>query len=428
MSANRSMVREIPASWRVLSITCGLLMLVGIVVWWALRAYNEPATVDVGLAYQGGQVAWATGHPEHLITWISTPFLGFVMAIVSRLVSEVSAAHLMTVLNTLLVTSTGVFVLYKLRTVLAAAWWWLLAFAMFTFAPMLSTVWWKQFNLIALVTALAGFYLIRERRPASGAALIGLSISIKPLAVMLPFVLLARRETRRAGVIALGWIFALNVLAQGFMATRAGNIATLNFLPILKNFADKSKPENIWACHTENFAPGSLLCRLAGSQNWDVQHLVVWTAVALLAGWVADALRGRKMISWEVFAFTCAISPMVSPIAWSHYQIMLAPLFVLLFVKFVTEGASIATWSGLIVSFVLASLMWQPFGTSIGAVRHIIDGAAQTQRALFSIASVAQFAQYTLVITGIIWYLEARAKRASSPNASSPNKTEGAII
>jgi hypothetical protein len=128
------------------------------------------------------------------------------------------------------------------------------------------------------------------------------------------------------------------------------------------------------------------------------------------------------MVSWDVFAFTCALSTMISPIAWSHYQIMLAPLFVLLLVRFVTEGASVATWSGLIVSFALASLMWQPFGSSIGALHNLLDGAAQTQAALFRIASVAQFAQYTLVLTGIIWYLEARAMRMSPTN-----KVKGAI-
>jgi hypothetical protein len=334
------------------------------------------------------------------------------MAIVTRLMSMGTAANLLTTLNLALTVGTVVIVLYHLRTVLSPVWWWIGAFAMITFAPMLSTVWWKQFNLIALVGVLAGFYLIRKQRTMSAAALIGLSIAIKPLAVLLPFVLLARRETRRVGALALGWVVALNALAQGFMVVRAGNLATLNVLPVIKNFADKAKPENIWACHTENFAPGSLLCRLAGGQNWNIQHLIVWASVALLGAWVVDALRGRSMLSWEVFAFSCAISTMVSPIAWSHYQIMLAPLFILLFVRFATEGATVGTWSGLIASFVLASLMWQPFGTSIGALRHLIDGAAQTQRVLFSIASVAQFAQYVLIFTGIIWYLQTRARGA----------------
>jgi hypothetical protein len=209
-----------------------------------------------------------------------------------------------------------------------------------------------------------------------------------------------------------GWLL-LSVLAQGFMAVRAGNLATLNAWPVFRNFADKSKLGNILACHTEDFAPGSLLCRLAGGQNESIQHVIVWGAVGLLGVWVADALRGRSMKSWDVFAFTCALSTMVSPIAWSHYQIMLAPLFVLLLVNFVTDGASAASWLGLAVAFALASLMWQPFGTSVGAIRNLIDGAAQTQRDVFTVAAVAQFSQYVLILTGIIWYLEARVAAGS---------------
>lgn len=412
MNTSSAAIPRMSMRWRTLSFLCGLLALAGLVIWWVQRAYNEVAPADLGLAYEGGAMAWATGHPEHLATWISTPFLGAVMAIVTRLMSVETAADLLITLNLLLVVGTTGVVLYRLRPKLKPLWWWVLAFAMLSFGPMMSTVWWKQFNLVALVGALTGFDLIRKHRQATGAALIGLSIAIKPLAVVLPFVLVARRETRRAGALALGWVVGLNILAQGFMAERAGNLVTLNILPVLANFAKKSKPENIWACHPENFAPGSLLCRLAGGQNWNIQHLIVWIGIALLGAWIVDALRGKKMVSWEVFAFTCAVSTMVSPIAWSHYQVMLAPLFVLLFVKFVTEGATLGTGAGLILAFALASLMWQPFGTSIGALRHVIDGAAQTQRALFSIAAVAQLAQYVLVLTGIIWYLQARTRLA----------------
>lgn len=410
----RGSVADVPVwGWRDPLIVLGLAVLLIPIAWWAWRAFAEGGSLDLGLAYNGGQVAWATGHPEHLATWISTPLLGAVMAIVTRLMAVESAADLLNVLNLVLAVGTIAAVLVQLRPVLPRVWWWVCAFGMVSFGPLMSTVWWKQFNLIVLVGALAGFYLIRARHTMPGAALIGLSIAIKPLAVLLPFVLIARRETRRAGALALGWLIGLSILAQGFMAVCAGNLATLNVWPVFRNFSDKSKLGNILACHPENFAPGSLLCRLAGGQNEDIQHVVVWGALVLLGAWVVDALRGRSMRSWEVFAFTCALSTMVSPIAWSHYQIMLAPLFVLLLVNFVTEGASAATWLGLTAAFVLASLMWQPFGTSVGAVRNVIDGAAQTQRDVFSVAAVAQFAQYVLVITGIIWYLEMRASTSS---------------
>jgi hypothetical protein len=47
---------------------------------------------------------------------------------------------------------------------------------------------------------------------------------------------------------------------------------------------------------------------------------------------------------------------MLSPLEWSHYQVMLAPLFVLLLVRFTQDGAELDEWAGLAVAFVLASL------------------------------------------------------------------------
>jgi Glycosyltransferase family 87 len=395
----------------------GYVALAALVLWWAWRAFHDPNTNDLGLAYQGGQVAWATGHPEHLLTWISLPFLGLVMAVITKVMSASQAAILLNLVNALLVVGTVAYVLYRLRRLLAPVWWWVLAFALLSFGPMLSTVWWKQFNMISLVLLLGGFELIRRRQTHAGGAAIGLSIAIKPLAILLPFVLLARRETRRAGVISLAYVIALNVIGQVFMAWRAHSLGALNVVQLLQTFAHKSQPANYWACVPENFAPGSLLCRLVGGQHWTLQHLIVWAAVALLALWVVDALRGSRAISWEVFAFTCALSTMVSPIAWSHYQIMLAPLFVLLLVRFSREGASASAWAGLAVAFFLASLMWQPYGTLIGAAKDVVTGGTQTEKTLLTIEEFAQFAQYILILTGVLWYTSANRFRTTSPTA-----------
>jgi hypothetical protein len=108
---------------------------------------------------------------------------------------------------------------------------------------------------------------------------------------------------------------------------------------------------------------------------------------------------------------------MVSPIAWSHYQIMLAPLFVLLLVRFSREGASAGAWAGLAVAFALASLMWQPYGTLIGAVKDVFTGGTQSEHALLTVEQFAQFAQYILILTGVLWYTGANRFRTSHPTA-----------
>lgn len=386
----------------------GYAALVAIAAWWTWRGLHDPGTLDLGLAYQGGQVAWATGHPENLLTWISTPFLGVVMAIVTRVTTVGTAADLLTLLNLAFVFAVGAPLLHRLRGVLSPVWWWPTAFAIVTFAPMLSSVWWKQFNILSLGLSVVGFELIRRQRAPLGGAFIGLSISIKPLAILLPVVLVVRRDTRRAGIWALAYTVGFNILGQAFMAVRAHNIATLNFLPLISDFDHKGIAYG-WACNPENFAPGSLLCRVMGSQAWNVQHLIVWLGVALLGAWTVNALRGCAADSWDVFAFTSALSVMLSPIAWSHYQIMLAPLFVVLLTRFVGEGASPSAWGGLALAFLLSSLMLRPYGTLVGAVRGV-TGYSETPQELAAVEGVAQFAQYVLVITGILWYFERRVR------------------
>jgi len=376
------------------------------------RAYHEPDTLDLGLVYQGGQVAWSTGHPEQLATWISTPFLGMVMALVSRVMSVDVAADLNSTLNLVVVVGVVAIVLRRLRPVLSPGWWRFAAFAMLTFGPMMTVVWWNQFDNFMLAAAIGGFDLLRRGRTRSGAAAIGISVAFKPLAILLPVVLLARRETRRAGAAAIGWAIGLNVVGQVFLAWRAHSLSPLNPIKVLHDFASASAPAAGRACNPENFAPSSTLCQLAGESHLLVQHLVVWAGCALLGVWIVEALRGRRALSWEVFAFTCPLSVMVSPVAWSHYQVMLAPLFVLLLVRFTRSGATIGTWAGLAVAFLLASIVWRPYGTLQGAVIQVFTGAKGSEDAWVETEEIAQFAQYVLIVTGVIWYTQATARDA----------------
>ena len=407
----------------------GYAALAGVVAWWTWRALHEPSALDAGLVYQAGEAAWETGHPEDVPTFVNTPFHVALAAIVTRLMSVDTAADLLTVLNLLLVVGLIGFTLYRLRPVLSPRWWWVTAVALVSFAPMMSTVWWKQFNVIALALAVAGFYQLRRgvagvealrpgRLRMSG-ALIGLSVAFKPLVILLPLVLLVRRRTRPAGAWAIGWVVGLSIAAQAFIATRAHDLGPLNPLEPLRNFADQTAVDRLGPCLPENFAPGALLCRLIGDEYWTTQHVAVWVLVALLGAWVIDALRGRSATSWEVFAFTCALTPMLSPLAWSHYQIMLAPLFVLLVVRFTTEGATPATWFGLAVAFFLASLMLQPYGTVFGGESL---GTGLAERRFVLVASVAGFAQYVLVLTGVLWYARRQAPTEYRADQSGPRR------
>jgi hypothetical protein len=396
--------------------------LAGIVTWWTWRALHDPQGYDFRLAYQGGQVAWATGHPEQQFTWTGTPLLAAAMALLTRAQSLRTAADSLTVVNLVLVLGATAVLMWRLRDRLSRAWWWVTALALLSFGPMMSTVWWKQFNIIVLVAAAAGIDLLRRRRPYSAAALIGLSLAIKPLMLLVPVVLLVRRETRRAGAQALVWAAGLTMAGQAFLALRAHNLGALSPISAFDNFVDKTQPgfHPRWVCMPLNFAPQSLLCRLTGTGDWTLQHIAIWIAVALLGILIILALRGHRATSWELFAFACPLSAMLSPLAWSHYQLLLVPLFVLLLVRFTSEGASLLAWAGLAAAFALSSLMWEPYGTWIAAFAtsswaHPATVAAAT-RDVSPIASVAQYAQYVLLATALLFYGGRRSRTTRYTN------------
>lgn len=384
---------------------CGYLVLAAAVIWWTWRALHDSHPFDTGLAYQAGQVAWATGHPEHLATWNGAPLLAVIMAVAGRVLSMGATADLMTVVNALAATVTISLVLVRLRPLLPRAWWWVIALGLVTFPPLMSTVWWKQFSLVALALAVGGYELLRRERVHLGAVAIALSVSFKPVAVLLPVALLLHRDTRRAGLLALGWIVAVDIASQAFMAWRAHDLAVLDPTIGIRNFVHKTNPVgDVFLCHPDNFAPTSLVCRaVGGPTEWQLQRAFVYVGLLVLCVWTLDALRGRGPLSWERFAFVCAISIMVGPLEWAHYWVMLAPLFVVLTVAFVRDGARWTSWVGLLVAFALIALIWQPYGSILDAVREAL-GHRENLTQLTVLNGVAQFGQYALVLTGLLWY------------------------
>jgi hypothetical protein len=327
------------------------------------------------------------------------------MALLSRAVSRHHAADLVTILNLAIAVGLASIVLAALRPRLPAGWWWVAAFALVSFGPLMSTVWWKQFNLVALALAAAGFELARRGRRGAAAFVIALSVSIKPLVFLLPLVMLARRETRRVGLTAILWIVVLEVAAEAFFALRAGNLANLDPTIGPRNLIHKTSASgNLFLCTGVNFSPTSLMCQLNGGfVHWTLQRVLVLMLIALLALWVAQALRGRSALSWDWFAFICVFSIMVSPLSWPHYQIMLAPLFLLVLVR-LTEDGSPGEWLGFVIAFVMASLMWEPYGNIIDGLRNVQEHVHTTN----FLQVYAQLAQYVLLLTGAFWYARRR--------------------
>ncbi len=397
-------------------IVAGVCVLV--VALWTLRGLRDGQTSDMGLAWLAGDLTWRTGRPDVLFSWTGTPVLAALMALVSQVMSAKTATTLLTLLNGLLAIGLVGLLCRRLQRLVPRVWLWVIALALVSYAPLMSTAWWKQINLIALALGIAGFDLLRRSgfRSRRGPALIGLSVAFKPLLILLPFVLLARRETRRAGLAAIAWLAGLSLAALAFAAWRAHQLSALNPWTAITNFNSKSNPHLYgYAYSPDNFSPVSELLRLGGLGDWRLYQVSALILVGLLGLWATESLRDRRLTSWDAFAFIAAFSIMISPINWSHYQLMLAPLFVVLVVRMSREGGTVADWAGLALAFVLASLVWRPDGTLTGTIHTLLSQGhlppdTPVSGATVPIETLSQFAQYVLVVTGILWYTRVRSR------------------
>jgi alpha-1,2-mannosyltransferase len=397
-----------PATFAPWEVAPAVLAVAGILLW-ALPAFASDRPLDLGLALRGGEEAWQTGHPERLRTWMSTPLLAMLMALASRAVPIGAAMRVMTALNLLAALALVAAVWGRLRGRTPRAWWWISLIAALLYAPLISTVFFKQFNVYALALAVAGFAAVRSGRPVTGGGLVALSVCLKPIVVLLPLALLARRETRASGLWAVGWSVVLIALAQAFLALRAGDAAALSPLPALAGFASRTEP---WVCHPENFSPQGLLCRLTGPEALAFQRVLVLAGVSLLALMAHDVTRHRPGSSWEVFAFACLLSPMVSPVSWTHYQLFLAPMLLLLADQFMATRATAAHWAGLLSAFVLSDLVLRPFDSVPGVILGALAGRWEERRQLLRFLAASQFAQYVLFLTAYGWFNRAAMRRS----------------
>lgn len=382
-------------------------------------ALRIQATYDVGLAYQGGQAAWQNGHPEYVHTWISTPFLAMVMAVISRLMSAKTAAVLDTVVNSILFLTAAVTIWTPLRGRIAVWFWWATLLAFVAYAPIASSIFWMQFNIVALSLATVAF-LLADRRPSLAGFLVALSIGIKPLVVLLPIALLWRRQTRRSGLWSIAWGAGLIAVSQLFLAWRARDWRNLSPAGQLESLANHTLPNPYgWVCYPDNFSPDSLWCRLAGPEYWRLKVALVTVAVLGVAVLAAILLSHRPGKPWAIFAFVCVLSPMLSTIAWSHYQLLLIPMFLLLAYEFMTTGADVVDWTFLLVGYALAELVWQPFGTVLGIFRHLFTGRAETPLIEINVFVVAAFAQFVVLAAGFMWLKRARRSPVRTAPTSS---------
>jgi len=197
----------------------------------------------------------------------------------------------------------------------------------------------------------------------------------------------------------------------------------LSPLQALVNFTSKSDAENS-ACNVQNFSPTSVLCRLLrGPELWPLQRLAVVALVATLAFLAWRALGDRPVRSWHVLAFAAVLSPMLSPIAWTHYSLLLAPLFLLLAFELPLSREALPTWILAGLAYLLAELSWTPIGTIADVATRFGLLAPTSLRVYGMLLTAASFAQYFLLAAAIRFFAGGRDRIYRSRGALAQNSS-----
>jgi hypothetical protein len=343
-------------------------------------------SADFGLAYHGGVESWASGHPERIFSWFSTPFLALVMALVTRVISEQGGAQVFIGLNLLLWAGLLVTVWSRLSSRVPPAWWWGTLVAAAVFSPGISSILWLTFNLVAFALALGGFVLVGRHDRLAG-LLIGSSLAIKPILLLVPLVLLLRRESRYAGVASIVAGAGLSLAGLVFLAWRAEDWSAADPVAYLAAFAAKGRGP-LAACVVQNYSPVAFLCRL-GIPTPTVVTLAIAACVGLIGWLLAQQLRS----GWELFAAAGLLSPMLGPIEWAGYQLLFAPVMLVLAYQFWSGRAPGRMWVYLAVVFLMTDMVWDPFESLAGAPVVVLVVSY----------SIGQFAQYALILLWLQW-------------------------
>jgi hypothetical protein len=365
-----------------------------------VRALGSGHPYDFGFYYRGAAAAWEHGDPTVVDGWLGTPFMAAVLApltahfTMGQLAVALSFVNLaLLIIGCLLVTRAltpacgrgAAFAIAASVTVL--------------FAPAVSTVWWRQFNVIVVALAVAGFLRLRRGHATSACLLIGVSVALKPLVVLVPIALLLRRETRRVGLASLILIAALTVGAQAVLVTRGAPVASLSPARIVRDSTERmSDPAGSHACHPANLSPGAFLCRTVGTDHWNVQRAVALVIAIVVAAALLVAVRRYPARSFEYFAVAAGASVLFGPIEWTHYQVALVPLIAVTTLH-LWRRPRMVPLVALVLAVLTLGLVWSPSmvvadfaarvagGSSLDASFVLMRVTAYAQLALFAIAA-----------------------------------------
>ena len=184
-------------------------------------------------------------------------------------------------------------------------------------APVLQTLWLGQINLILMFVIVADLTLADTVRFKGAGVGLAAGFKLVPL-IFIPYLILTRRFRAMSVSVVT---FALTIAISQIPLLRQSQQFWLGRL-----FLDSGRAGNI--AYVGNQSLHGTLARLvsvqsAGRPYWLVIPVVIGVAGLLLAAWTAR--RGHEMTG----ILTCGLTGLlISPIAWSHHWVWVAPALV----------------------------------------------------------------------------------------------------
>jgi hypothetical protein len=380
-----------PRRWEIVPLLVAIAILVVI----AARAFENASQMDFAAYYRGAQAAWANGNPWRPNNyWAGMPGALIALGPLTQLFSINQAGWLMTVLNVALAAALLAAAHLWLRHRLPLSATWLATLALVGFAPLATTIWWKQLNLLVLAIAVLAYILVR-RHPWLAGVVLGVGIAIKPLAILLPLFWIVKRDTRRAGVSALASAVVTSVGGLLILLARGGTADPLTYSNQLNDRIGRPARGSL-VCNPANASPTGLACRLWGPHGWTVTQLSVIAGLAVLVILALGSLRGVRGTEFAVFAWACLLSPLTGAVAWPHYEVFLVPMLLVL-----VATKRLELWIGAAATYALAALVWTPAMSLPAQIREWLGGASETPQEVIRWYTLAMLAWFVLVAAAL---------------------------
>lgn len=216
-----------------------------------------------------------------------------------------------------------------------------------------------QLNVVVAAFVVGWWYAARANRDVLAGASLAAAVALKPLAGLIVLYVLWRRRWRVfwAAAIVGGAIALVGIGLAGVEGTR--------------DYVTTAYPihANLWPGYHDNASPQGLITRLFGPTPWrpwpmynlpmlsTPLTLVTWAiAVAVLFATLGTRASGTSERHGLELAALAAAMPLVTPIIWPHYYILLVPTFWFLGIRYVESRA----WGLLALLVVAAAVLWIP--------------------------------------------------------------------